>query len=160
MNHNVLACTYNLDTSSPTYPPHLVDSSNKIIQPTLVSGARLITLAANQQVTVACEGTSNVLSATGQQLNTGTCVSGTTLKIGTTSYSYSQLGCSSAVKESFKESGTCGTGGTTVEVGWQVGSAFINQMTICHVKSNGNNLYSIDTIYGRNIDADDKGNTR
>lgn len=33
-------------------------------------------------------------------------------------------------------------------------------MTICHVKSAGNTLYSTDTIYGKNIDADDKANTR
>ena len=155
------ACTFNLDTSSPTYPPHLVDASNTIVQPTLINGTRVITLAANQQVTVACEGASNVLTATGAQLNNLTCVSGSALNLGSTSYAYSQLGCKTQVKETVKETtGACSNGGTQIEIGWQVGAAFINQLTICHVKSTAETLYSIDTIYGASIAADDKSNTR
>ena len=41
------ACTFNLDSSSPTYPPHLVDSSNKIIQPTLQNGVIIIDMKSN-----------------------------------------------------------------------------------------------------------------
>jgi hypothetical protein len=153
-------CTFNLDTSSPAFPPHIVDAANSIVQPTLISGVRVLTLAANQQVTVACEGTGNVLTATGKQFNTATCVSGSALTIGTTSYTYDQLTCKIAVKESFKEIGACENGGTIVQIGWTVGTAFINQITTCHVKSKGYTLYAIDTVNGLNIAADDKSNAR
>lgn len=123
---------------------------------------RIITLAANQQVTVSCEGAStNVLSATGKQFNSATCAtSGSTLQVGTLSLGYSSLGCSSAVKETIKETGTCVSGGTQIEIGWQVSTTFINQITICHVKSTANTLYSVDTVWGANVAADDKSNLR
>lgn len=110
---------------------------------------------------MACEGTGNVLSATGVQFNTATCAaSGSNLQVGSQNLAYSSLGCSAAVKETIKETGTCGTGGTQIEIGWTVNTAFINQMTICHVESNDNTLYAVDTIYGANIAADDKDNAR
>ncbi len=179
---SVLACTFNLDTSSPTYPPHFVDTTGKIIQPTLESGVlkiniyfkinkeeltfetknkvRTITLAVGQQLSVACEG--STLIATGAQYNAATCsATGTRLQVGGQALDYSNLGCVAQPKETFRESGTCGTGGTQVEIGWQTTSTiYSNQMTICHVKSNANTLYTIDTIYGANIAADDKGNER
>ena len=37
---------------------------------------------------------------------------------------------------------------------------FTNQITVCHAKSNANTLYSINTIYGANIAADNKANAR
>ncbi|XP_057378510.1 uncharacterized protein LOC130700475 [Daphnia carinata] len=154
-------CTFNLDTSSPAYPPHLVDSFGKIIQPTLQNGVRIITLADNQDVTVACEGTGNVLTATNVQINSGKCVTaGSSLQIGTQNLAYGSLGCKTAVKETIKETGTCAVGGTQIEIGWQVSTRFINQMTICHVKSTANTLYSINAICGANVAADDKSNLR
>ena len=112
-------------------------------------------------MTVACEGTGNVLIATKAQVNSATCASaGSSLQVGTQSLAYSALGCTTAVKETIKETGTCSSGGTQIEVGWQVGTTFINQLTICHVKSTANTLYSIDTVYGANIAADDKSNVR
>lgn len=155
------ACTFNLDTSSPTYPSHLVDSSDQIVQPTLQNGVRTITLAANQLVTVACEGSGNALTATGVQFNSGKCASsGTSLQVGTQNLGYGSLGCNSVVKETIKETGTCSSTGTKIEIGWQVSTTFINQITICHVESNDNTLYAIDTIYGANVAADDKQNER
>ncbi len=116
-------------------------------------------MAANQQLSVACEG--STLTATGAQYNAATCVSGTTLKVGTKNLGNIDLGCVAQPKESFIESGTCGTGGTQVQIGWKTTSTiFTNQITVCHVKSNANTLYSIDTIYGANIAADDKSNAR
>ncbi|EFX85987.1 hypothetical protein DAPPUDRAFT_313567 [Daphnia pulex] len=154
-------CTFNLDTSSPTYPPHFVDSSNNIIQPTLQNGVRTITLAASQSITVACEGTNNFLMATNAQFNSGKCATaGTNLQIGTQNLGYSSLGCNAVVKETIKETGTCSTTGTKIEIGWQVNSAYINQLTVCHVQSNDNTLYAIHTIYGANAAADDKANAR
>ena len=62
------------------------------------------------------------------------------------------MGCVSQPKESFVESETCGTGEMRVEIGWKTTSTiFTNQITVCHVKSNANTFYSIDTIYGANI---------
>lgn len=122
---------------------------------------RILTLADNQQVSVACEGTGNVLLSTNVQFNSASCVPGTsTLKVGTLTLAFSSLGCKAAVKETIKATGTCSTTGTQIEIGWQQASSFINQITICHNKSNANTLYSIDKIYGANIDADDQTNTR
>lgn len=122
---------------------------------------RIITLATSQKVTVTCEGTNNFLIATNQQINSATCsTSGSSLQIGSQSLSYNSMGCNTAVKETIKETGTCSTSGTLIEIGWQVGSTFINQISICHVLSNDNTLYTIDTIYGANVAADDKDNAR
>ena len=116
-------------------------------------------MAANQQLSVACEG--STLTATGAQYNPATCVSGNTLQVGTKNLGYLDLGCVAQPKESFAESGTCGIGGTQVQIGWKTTSTiFTNQITVCHVKSNANTLYSIHTIYGANIAADDKANAR
>lgn len=154
-------CTFNLDTSSPANPPHFVDSFGKIIQPTLQNNVRIITLTENQVVTVACEGNNNVLTATNMQINSGECATaGSSLLIGTQNLEYGSLGCKTVVKETIKETGTCSVGGTHIEIGWQVSTRFINQMTICHVKSTANTLYSINTISGANIAADDKSNLR
>ena len=110
---------------------------------------------------MACEGTSNVLTATGVQFNAATCASaGSTLRVGTQNLGYSSLGCKTSVKETIKETGTCMTSGTQIEIGWQVSTKFINQITICHVKSTANTLYSINTISGANVAADDKANLR
>ena len=122
---------------------------------------RTITLAANQAVKVACEGTGNVLIATNAQVNSATCASsGSSLQVGTQSLAYSALGCTTAVKETIKETGTCSTSGTQIEIGWQVSTTFINQITVCHVQTNDNTLYTIDTIPGANVAADDKANER
>ena len=122
---------------------------------------RIITLAASQTVTVACEGTGNFLIATNVQFNSAKCATaGTNLQVGTQNLGYSSLGCNSVVKETIKETGTCSTTGTKIEIGWQVNTAYINQMTVCHVESNDNTLYAIDTIYGANVAADDKANER
>ena len=123
---------------------------------------RTITLAANQQVTVACEGSGNVLTATNVQFNAAKCdpIATSTLTIGTTSYTYNQLSCKSQPKESFIESGTCGNGGVNIQIGWQQASSFITQITACHVKSTANTLYTMHNIYGASATADDTTNTR
>ena len=123
---------------------------------------RTITLAANQQITIACEGSGNVLTATNAQFNAAKCGStaSSSLTIGTTSYTYDKLGCTSQPKESFIESGTCGTGGVNVQIGWQQAASFIEQIKVCHVKSNANTLYTVHTVYGASATADDTTNTR
>ena len=123
---------------------------------------RTITLASNQQLTVACEGSGNVLTATGTQFNSAKCESSasSSLTIGTTSYTYDQLGCNSLPKESFIESGTCGTGGVNVQIVFQQATTYIESIKICHVKSNANTLYSINTVFGASCTADDTTHTR
>ena len=122
--------------------------------------ARIITLAANQAITVACE--NNALTATGAQFNAAKCGSSasSSLTIGTTSYTYDQLGCNSLPKESFIESGTCGTGGVNVQIVFQQATTYIESIKICHVKSNANTLYSINTVFGASCTADDTTHTR
>ena len=113
---------------------------------------RVIKLKDNQSVSVVCK--RNSLKATGSQYNAATCSSGSNLKVGSQTLSYSELGCKSQPKESFVESGTCGIGGSQIEIGWQVSEEqFFNLITICHVKSQANTLYAIDTIYGAHIEV-------
>ena len=123
---------------------------------------RTITLTSNQQLTVACEGSGNVLTATGTQFNSAKCGSSanSSLTIGTTSYTYNKLGCKTQLKESLIESGTCGIGGVNVKIGWQQATSFFTQITACHVKSTANTLYTMHNIYGASATADDTSNTR
>ena len=148
-----------MDTSSPKNPPHLINARNEIIHPVLQQKKRIIDLGANQQIVISCPGNGNKLKATGIQNNEATCVSDSSVKIGGRRLHYLNLECSSAVKETLKEVGSC-TGGNRIEIGWQKDTDFINQITICHDKSNANTLYAIDTIVGASINADDESNKR
>nr|CAH0105949.1 unnamed protein product [Daphnia galeata] len=49
-------CTFNLDTSSPSNPPHLIDANNNIILPVMVGSSRTITLNTDDKVAVGCLG--------------------------------------------------------------------------------------------------------
>lgn len=81
--------------------------------------------------------------------------------MGCANFGYDELGCLKQVKETLRESGSCGAGdATVVEIGWLVGERFVNQITVCHDKAAQNTLYTIDGIDGAHIAADDKTNTR
>ena len=71
-----IGCSINLNTNSPKNPPHIV-YKNQIVQPILQEGNRILTLT--DKVTIACTGTGNTLTATGEQINTATCASDTSL---------------------------------------------------------------------------------
>ncbi len=146
--------------SSPRYPPHLIDLRKKeIIQPILVDNKRIISLSSDQQVTVACVGPNNIITAINRSISTARCIS-SSLRIDAQSLPYKSIGCKSQVKESIKESKQCSTNGTLIEIGWQIGSSFINQLTICHERTTANTLYAYSFIRGASILADDESNTR
>lgn len=154
-------CLFNLDRESPKYPPHLIDpKTNQIIQPVLVDNSRIITLSSDQQVTVACIGSNNILVAANRSvINSAKCDS-SNLRIGSERLTYPSLGCKSQVKESVKPIGPCSTDGTLVEIGWQIESSFIKQLTVCHERDTANTLYSSNVILGKSILADDESNKR
>ena len=151
-------CSFKLNTHSPNYPPHFIDTGLHIVQPILQGKTRWIHLSSGQQVTVACPGNGNYLEATNRQVDSAMCAAGKLLIDGR-DFTYQNLGCHGQPTESLKETGTCLIG-TTVEVGWKIGDDVINLMTICHVKNNSNTLYAINTINGASIEADDESNKR
>lgn len=158
----ILGCVFNLDQESPKYPPHLFDATkNVIIQPVLVANKRVINLPVGQQVIVACAGWNNVLNAANLPVSAAECVSPSSqLRLGAQSLGYKSLGCKTQAKETLKTLGKCSTGGTLIEIGWQIKSSFLKQITICHQQSTANTLYSSSVIRGASILADDESNTR
>ena len=157
-----LGCVFHLDKESPKYPPHLFDATKKeIIQPVLLADQRVINLAVGQKVTVACAGSNNVLTVANVSFAAAKCVSPSfQLRLGTQSLGYKSLGCKSQGKETLKESGKCSTGGSLMQIGWQIESSFIKQLTICYQRAKANALYSASVIRGASILADDESNTR
>lgn len=151
-----------MDTSSPPFPPHLIDTNKKIVLPVIEGTARIINLSEGQQVTVSCLGNGNALTATGLQLNPATCVASSNLQLADgTELSYSQLGCLVQNHEILVESGTCANGpGTFIRNGWDFGGEFIPLFDMCHDEALALNYYSIDTVFGRSANADDKANDR
>lgn len=158
----LLGCSFNLDTSSPPFPPHLIDSSLKIVLPVLEAGSRTINLAEGQEVIISCLGNGNLLQATGSQLNPATCTATSTLQLSDgTEFTYDQLGCQSQNEEILVEEGTCAGGpGTNIKNGWQFGNDFIPLFNMCHDEALALNYFSTNTVYGKSANADDKGNDR
>lgn len=160
----ILGCAFNLDTSSPQWPPHLINDQDEIILPVLENGARMINLDVGQSVTVGCVGTNNSvvnsLLITGQQLNPATCTANSNLLINGVELSYSELGCSVQNIETLLEDGTCANGqGTNIRIGWTT-DRFIPLFDMCHDKAKFLNYYSTNTIIGKSAAADDKLNDR
>lgn len=161
-------CIFDLQSSSPQYPPHLIDEDNNIIQPVLQGKSRIISLNVDEQVTVGCLGirhdkpsATNVLQATGMQVNRASCTANSTLRFDRIELPYSQLGCANQNKEILKEDGVCANGrGVQIRIGWNFGSDFIPLYDTCHDKITTTNYFSTHTIIGRSVDADDKSNTR
>ena len=153
---------FNLDQESPKFPPHLFDATKKeIIQPVSIANKRIINLPVGQQVTVACVGSNNVLIAANLPFGEAKCVSPSSrLRLGDQSLGYNSLGCKTQGKETVKELGKCSTRGTLIEIGWQIESFFIKQITICYQRSTANTLFSSSVIRGVSILADDESNTR
>jgi hypothetical protein len=151
-----------LDTSSPAFPPHLIDENKKIILPVIEGTSRIINLSEGQQVTISCLGTGNVMQATNLQLNPATCTASSNLQLADgTVYSYAQTGCLKQNKEVLIEQGTCANGpGTFIRNGWQFGADFIPLFDMCHDENLALNYYTIDTVFGRSANADDKENSR
>lgn len=151
-----------MDTSSPAFPPHLIDENKKIVLPVLEGTARIINLGEGQQVTISCLGTGNSMTATGLQLNPATCTATSTLLLADgTEMTYDQTSCVKQNEEILVEQGTCANGpGTFIRNGWQFGADFIPLFDMCHDEALALNYYSIDTVFGRSANADDKGNDR
>lgn len=151
-----------MDTSSPTFPPHLIDENKKIVLPVIEGTARIINLNEGQQVTVSCLGVGNLLNATGLQLNPATCVASSNLQFADgTEFSYDELTCLIQNHEVLVEQGTCANGpGTFIRNGWEFGADFIPLFDMCHDEALALNYYAIDTVYGRSANADDKTNDR
>jgi hypothetical protein len=124
--------------------------------------ARIINLSQGQQVTISCLGAGNYMKANGLQLNPATCAGSSNLQLADgTQYSYSQTGCFKQNKEVLIEQGTCANGpGTFIRNGWQFGADFIPLFDMCHDKNLALNYYTINTVYGRSANADDKANSR
>lgn len=155
-------CAFNLDISSPAFPPHLIDANNKIVLPVIEGTARIINLAEGQQVTISCLGTGNYMTATTSQLNPASCTASSTLQLADgTQFTYDQLGCLFQNKEVLVEQGTCANGpGTFIRNGWNFGTEFIPLFDMCHDEVLALNYYTINTVFGRSANADDKTNSR
>lgn len=126
-----------------------------------MTNKRVISLPVGQQVTVACAGSNNVLNAANLPVSSAKCVSPSSqLRLGAQSLGYKSLGCKTQGKETLKEVGKCSTRGTLIEIGWQIESSFIKQISICHQRSTANTLYSSSVIRGASVLADDESNTR
>ena len=163
-------CVFRLDEESPKFPAHLIDPDTmQVINPVLVGEKRIIKLSVGQRLTAACEGPNNILLRTEKQFNAVCCCHASPklqVTVGNSTASlqlaYNELGCKSQPKESFIGSGTCGGGvGSNIRIGWQFSAgAFIDLYTVCHDKSNSNTLYSVNTIRGASVLADDESNKR
>ena len=159
-------CAINLDTSSPPFPPHLIDENERIILPVIEGSARILNVNEGQRVTISCLGELNItnaLEATGLQLNPTICTASSNfqLEAGGSELTYSQLGCVTQNHEILVENGTCANGpGSLIRNGWEFGTDFIPLFDMCHDKTLALNYYSINTVYGRSANADDKTNDR
>lgn len=161
-DYSIKGCTFNLDTSSPSNPPHLIDPNNNIILPVMVGSSRVITLNTDDKVAVGCLGPGNYIRATGMQLAPATCTATSKLLlVDGQELSYSQLGCLSQNKEILLENGTCANGpGTVIRIGWQAGPEFIPLYDTCHDKAAAANYFSTHIIHGKSAAADDTSNER
>lgn len=154
-------CTINLDSSSPSYPPHLIDSQQNVILPKMVGSSRVITLDLDQEVTIGCVGDGNYIKNTGMQLSPAICLSSSNLLVDGVELPYSQTGCLKQNKEVLIENGTCANGfGTVIRIGWQAGPDFIPLYDTCHDKVAASNYFSTSFIYGSSAAADDSSNER
>lgn len=160
--HQVLGCAIDLEENDPEHPPFVVNTADQILQPVLDGDARVLNVPTGEKVTLACPGKRNVLKETGTQVASATCVSGTSFLVGNykTPKTFSSLTCTSNVEDTAREVGECYGGATLVEIGWEIGTKFINQLTVCHDKISANTLYTIDTIEGASITAVDSDNPR
>lgn len=161
--YNTTGCSFNLGTTSPQFPPHLIDSKMTVVLPILVNSVRTIELDIGEQVTVACPGPGNFLIPTRLDANPATCTANNKLLLESNGleYSYSQLGCTNRMKDAIIENGTCADGkGTVIVFGWQVGLDFIPLYESCHDKLLELNYFTTNYIVGRSADADDKSHDR
>ena len=160
----LIGCRIELEDNDPKNPPFLINADDKFIQPVLDENTgRVLNVPDGQEVTIACPGKNNKLEATGDQVNSGSCVSGTSFQVGKnkTPKKFSTLGCTSSVEDTIKETGECWKGATEIQIGWDIGDdKFINQLTVCHNKTEANTLYVIDRINGPSIEATDSSNKR
>ena len=125
------------------------------------AGNRVISLDVGQQVVVACVGSGNSLTFTGQQVNEAICTSNSRLLLtaGGQELPYQELGCIKKNKV-LTEIGTCANGpGTAIRAGWQVGADLIGIYDMCHDKVKLLNYFSTNIIHGKSAAADDKSNT-
>ena len=152
-----IGCSINLENNEPDHPPFVVNAYNQILQPVLENSDRILNVPSGEEVTFACPGKGNVLSVTGAQVNSAECVSETSFQVGDLAKPqlFSALGCTENVQETVTPTGTCFDNSTLVEIGWDIGETFINQLTICHDEITANTLYSVDRIEGLSIAATD-----
>ncbi|KAI9552478.1 hypothetical protein GHT06_022844 [Daphnia sinensis] len=157
-----IRCEFNLDTTSPVYPPHLIDANLKIVMPVLEGTTRVINLDEGEQVTVSCLGMGNFLQKTGYQRNPATCTANSKLKLQDgTELSYGQLGCLKQNRGVLVERGSCANGpGTLIRNGWEFGNEFLPLYDMCHDKNLALNYYSVNVVSGRSANAGDKSNKR
>ena len=157
-----IGCSIDLENNDPDHPPFVVNTENEILQPVLEGSARVLNVPNGEEVTLACPGKGNTLLVTGGQVNAAACVSGTSFELEDLAkpQKFSDLGCAKDVQDTVKETGTCYDDSTLVEIGWDIGDSFVNQLTICHDKITANTLYSIDRIEGVSIAATDTSHTR
>ena len=113
---------------------------------------------------VACAGTGNSVSITGQQVHPAVCTANSRLLLTDVGreLAYNELGCKQKVKEVLVEIGSCATDGvgTLIRAGWQVDSDLVRIYDMCHDKVKLLNYYSIDVIPGRSAEAKVSGNSR
>jgi hypothetical protein len=156
-------CAFNLDISSPTYPPLIINEKSKIVMPVKEGTARVLRLTEGERVTVSCLGTGNVMKVSASQLNTMTCTSSSNLQlINGTQLPYAALGCLKANREILIDNPkSCANGqGTLIKNGYQFGNAFISLYDMCHDKDFAMNYLSVDTVYGRSATAGERKNRR
>lgn len=104
----------------------------------------ILSLAAGEQIIVACPGPSNNLEATGLVSNVATCVSGTNFEIDGSSYSLSSLNCVHLPYHDAQSTTRTCAGGTyeIIEIGFNVETDFYKLIDVCFDPSLLNSVYS------------------
>ncbi|KAB7504237.1 hypothetical protein Anas_12321 [Armadillidium nasatum] len=151
-------CVWNKDNDYPGYPPLLINKDTWIsLKAVKENDERVVRIAENTVVVVACSGT--LIQSLQEEVVEGFCEGGQNLNIGGSSYTISDLGCSSVVKNSISPTlNPCGADdqGVTTLIGFNVpGYSFYPTINVCFYTDTETNMYSEHVVYGENVDAGD-----
>lgn len=137
------ACTLSVRTDLPSPQPLLINPGTATFYRASDSVGTL-SFEANQQVLLACPGSSNYITIKGSGTREvlATCVSGNTFSVDGTSYTFSELKCNVYPVEEDISSGSCLSGKTLIKVGFTISTGFADVYQACHDVALAHTIYT------------------
>ncbi|XP_047499895.1 uncharacterized protein LOC125046217 [Penaeus chinensis] len=142
---------YDLVPENHIKPLLLKSDSSGFLYPEEEGEDRIMGVRAGASFTAACPGENNKLFLNGRRTATITCRGGRFL-YGRRALSWDNLGCAEKPCPSIREAGSCGLGGTTTVIGWDLKrGVFVPEIELCFNKKLETTLYSHHVVPGRHI---------